>query len=288
MLTFAAEYKIFGLNSFIFHLSNLLLHLLCTLLVFQILRLLKLNPLYAAIGAIIFGVHPMHVESVAWIAERKELLYSLFFLTSIIVYINYLNSQKNKLILFLLSLFLFILALFSKITAVTLPLSLLLFDYYLERPFKSKVFIEKIPFFIFSLIFGIAEIIIFQRQGILKATEIISIPDQVFMGFYALSAYIIKFFITISIKCNLSLVKCAWSCPASPVLHQSAFYLAPGISDLVGYKKKSCISVWKSFLPDQYSADVPGPDTDPGNRVSCRSFFLYAVPGYLLSCRMVI
>lgn len=200
MLTFAAEYKIFGLNPFIFHLSNLLLHLLCTLLVFQILRLLKLNPLYAAIGAIIFGVHPMHVESVAWIAERKELLYSLFFLTSIIAYINYLNSQKNKLVLFLLSLFLFILALFSKITAVTLPLSLLLIDYYLERPFQSKVFIEKIPFFIFSLAFGIAEIIMFQRQNIFHATEMISIPDQIFLGFYALSVYIIKFFLPLKLS----------------------------------------------------------------------------------------
>jgi tetratricopeptide (TPR) repeat protein len=193
ILTFAVEYKIFGLNPFIFHLSNLILHLLCTLLVFQILRMLKLKPVYAAIGAMIFGVHPMHVESVAWIAERKDLLCCLFCLVSIIFYFNYLNSQKKKLVYFLLSLFLFIFALFSKITAVTLPLSLLLIDYYLERPFKIKVLIEKIPFFIFSLIFGIAEIILFQKQGALKATEIVSIPDQVFMGFYSLSAYIIKF-----------------------------------------------------------------------------------------------
>ncbi len=194
ILTFTVEYKLFGLNPFIFHLSNLILHLLCTLLVFQILRMLKLKPVYAAIGAMIFGVHPMHVESVAWIAERKDLLCYLFCCASIIVYFNYLNSQKNKLLFFLLSLFLFICSLFSKITAVTLPLSLLLIDYYLGRPLKSKVLIEKVPFFILSLIFGIAEILMFQKQGALKATEIVSISDQVFMGFYALSAYIIKFF----------------------------------------------------------------------------------------------
>ncbi len=194
ILTFADEYKIFGLNPFIFHLSNLILHLLCTLLVFQILRMLKLKPVYAGIGAMIFGVHPMHVESVAWISERKDLLFCLFSLASIIFYFNYLTSQKKKNVFFLLSLFLFTLALFSKITAVTLPLCLLLIDYYLERPLKSKILIEKVPFFIFSLIFGITEILVFQKQGVLKATEVVNISDQVFMGFYALSAYIIKFF----------------------------------------------------------------------------------------------
>jgi tetratricopeptide (TPR) repeat protein len=229
VLTYAIEYKISGLNPFLFHFSNILLHLLCTLLVFQVLRMLKLSPVYAAAGALIFGIHPMHTESVAWIAERKDLLYSLFCLASIIVYINYLNSQKKKLILFILSLLLFILALFSKITAVTLPLSLLLIDYYLERPFKSKVFIEKIPFFLFSLIFGIAEIIVFQRQGVFKATEITSIPDQVFMGFYALSVYIVKFFVPF----QLSAIYPWLSAPghALPFL----YYLSPLFILLLGF-----------------------------------------------------
>jgi tetratricopeptide (TPR) repeat protein len=195
ILTFAVEYKIFGLNPFIFHFSNLILHLLCTFLVFQILRMLKLKPVYAAIGAMIFGVHPMHVESIAWIAERKDLLCCLFCFASIIFYFKYLILQKKTLVFYFLSLSLFIFALFSKISAVMLPLSFLLIDYYFERPLKGKVLIEKVPFFILSLIFGIAEILIFQKQGALNATEIVSISDQVFMGFYALSAYIIKFFV---------------------------------------------------------------------------------------------
>ena len=194
VLTFAVEYQIFGLNPLPYHISNLIIHLACTLLVFLLLRLLKLDNLFAAFGALLFGIHPMHVESVAWITERKDLLYSLFFIASIILYIYYLNSHKKKLLFYLLSLILFILSLFSKITAVTLPLILLLIDYYVERPFRSNVLIDKIPFFIFSLTFGIAEIILFQRQGVIQTTEIVSIADQVFLGFYALSAYIIKFF----------------------------------------------------------------------------------------------
>jgi len=194
LLTFAVEYKYFGLNPFVFHLTNLLFHLLCTLLVFQVLRMLKLNPIYAATGALIFGVHPMHVESVAWITERKDLLYTMFSLVSIILYIKYLNSQSKKLIFLFISIILFGLSLFSKITAVILPLSLLLIDYYFERPFKRKVIIEKIPFFILALVFGFAEMIVFQRQGALKTPGFISISDQVFVGCYALSAYIVKFF----------------------------------------------------------------------------------------------
>jgi len=194
LLTYALEFKIFGLNPFVFHLSNLLLHLLCTFLVFILLRKLKLAPVYAAIGSLIFGIHPMHVESVAWITERKDLLFCLFYLISMIVYVHYVTVQKKTFLYLFLCLFFFVLSLFSKITAVTLPISLLLVDYYLERPFKKNVYLEKIPFFILSLAFGIAEIIIFQRQGLLKTSGILGITDKVFLGFYALSAYIIKFF----------------------------------------------------------------------------------------------
>ncbi len=229
LLTFAIEYKISGLNPFIYHLTNLLLHLLCTFLVFYILRMLKLNLIYAAIGALIFGVHPMHVESVAWITERKDLLSSLFCLASIGIYIRYLNSDKKKLLFILLSFVLFILALFSKITAVTLPLSLLLIDYHLERPLKRKVFIEKIPFFILALIFGVAEIILLQKQGAFKTHEFINFADQIFMGFYALSAYIIKFFIPI----HLSAIYPWLSAPgrALPFL----YYISPLFILLLGF-----------------------------------------------------
>jgi protein O-mannosyl-transferase len=195
LLTFAIEYKLFGLNPFYFHLTNLLLHLLCTFLVFHFFRLLKLNPIYAATGALLFSVHPMHVESVAWVTERKDLLYCLFYLASVIFYIEYINASGKKLLKILLCLFFFILSLFSKITAVTLPLCLFLIDYYFYRPFKIRLIFEKIPFFILSLVFGLAEIIIFQTQGILNTTEVISLPKQIFLEFYALSAYIFKFFI---------------------------------------------------------------------------------------------
>ena len=200
ILTFAIEYKIGGNDPFIFHLTNLLLHLLCTFLVFLILRKLKLSPFFATFGALLFGVHPMHVESVAWITERKDLLFTLFSLTSIILYINYLNSERKKVLFYSLCLLLFILALLSKITAVVLPLSLFLIDYFFERRFTTKTIVEKIPFLFLSLGFGIVEIVMFQHQGILKTPGSVGVVSQVFLGFFALCTYIIKFFLPFSLS----------------------------------------------------------------------------------------
>ncbi|MCX6243536.1 MAG: tetratricopeptide repeat protein [Bacteroidetes bacterium] len=229
LLSFAIEYKLFGLHPAVFHLTNLLLHLLCVALVYHILKKLKLSTLFAALGAALFGVHPMHVESVVWISERKDLLFALFSLASIAIYFKYLSSDRNKLFLYLTSLLLFIIALFSKITAVTLPFSLLIIDYFMERPLKSRVFIEKIPFFLLSLIVGIAQIIAFRNQGILRTPAEIGFTDQIIYGFYALDAYILKFFIPL----NLSAIYPFISAPGQSLslLH----YLSPLLALLLGY-----------------------------------------------------
>ncbi len=203
LLTFAIEYKLFGDNPLPFHATNLILHILCTLLAFKLLRLLKIDLTYAAFGALLFGVHPMRVESVAWISERKDVLYSLFYLGSIIAYIRYLaEPQKNRKFL-IYSILLFLGSLFSKIEAVTLPLSLLLVDYLLQRPFRLKLITEKIPYFLLSLLFGILGVFIIYRVGLqgnefLKSNQDMSLAERVLYGLYSFSGYILKFFIPIS------------------------------------------------------------------------------------------
>ena len=194
VLTFAVEYHLFGLNPLPYHFTNLILHLICTLLIFQFLRLLKLDSIYAAFGALLFGIHPMHVESVVWITERKDLLYGLFYLASIICYLKYIRLQGKGLNFFILGLFFFILALFSKIQAVTLPIVLFLIDYYTERPLKLKLILEKIPYVVLSLVFGISGIIILKRHGNLQGNEISPLFERIVYGIYAFSAYIVKFF----------------------------------------------------------------------------------------------
>jgi len=198
LLSFALEYNLFGEKPLPFHVSNLILHLICTFLVFQLFRLLKLDLIYAALGAFLFGIHPMRVESVAWITERKDVLYGCFYLFSIIAYIKYIQEESHGSRFFILSFISFILALFSKIEAVTLPLSLLLIDYYSKRPFNRKLITEKIPYFLLSLIIGVLGIIIIYRvglktEGFLKINETESLTGRLFYGLYALGGYIFKF-----------------------------------------------------------------------------------------------
>jgi cellulose synthase/poly-beta-1,6-N-acetylglucosamine synthase-like glycosyltransferase len=124
VLSFAVDYKLVGGEPWLFHLNNVLLHLLCTLLVFVLMKRLGASFFVSFLVSFLFGIHPMRVESVVWITERKDVLFGFFYLFSMVLYVEFL--QKKKWILYFLSVTIFVLSLLSKIQAVSLPLSLLL------------------------------------------------------------------------------------------------------------------------------------------------------------------
>lgn len=191
LLSYNIEYQFSESKPLLYHINNLLLHLLNTFLVFWLINILVKNVKVAAITAVLFGIHPLHVESVVWISERKDVLYTFFFLTSLIAYIKFLNKRKTKLIFF--SLLLFLLSLLSKGQAVTLAVSLLAIDYILDRKLLSKkVIIEKIPFFALALLFGVIAINA-QKSGQAVAIEKAeTFFGQIIYAFYAYTEYIIK------------------------------------------------------------------------------------------------
>jgi tetratricopeptide (TPR) repeat protein len=199
LLSWALEFKLFGLNPFPYHLNNLILHLLCTSLVFYFFFLLRMPLLYAALGALLFGIHPMRVESVAWVTERKDLLFCMFYLGSLITYIKYIRCKNEKPIYLFLTLFLFVFSLFSKIQAVILPLTLLLLDYSLDRSLKMKILWEKIPFFLLSLIFGFSGSLILQHLGVIDIHDRITLFERILVGLYSLSAYIVKLIVPLNL-----------------------------------------------------------------------------------------
>src|ERR1035438_3215430 len=88
MLSYLVDYKLFGLNPVGYHLVNLIFHLLGTIFVFLIIKKLSGNDLVAFITSLLFGIHPLHVESVTWIAERKDVLYGFFFLWALYLYVS--------------------------------------------------------------------------------------------------------------------------------------------------------------------------------------------------------
>ena len=151
--TFALDKLVYGLDyPEGFHLTNLILHLLCTLLVFYIVIALRLHWFVAILTALLFGIHPMRVESVTWITERKDVLFGVFYLAALLLYIRF-RSGENKKSHSIAILVLFILSLFSKIQAVMLPLSMLAVDYYFTGSISWKQVFAKTHFFVFSLIF---------------------------------------------------------------------------------------------------------------------------------------
>ena len=192
ILSFAFEKMLFGLDSpEWFHLNNIILHLICVLLVFRIALALGLKIIPATFCALLFGIHPMRVESVAWITERKDVLFGSFYLLALYYYIKSvgISSRKRYFPIILLS---FILALLSKIQAVVLPLSMLLVDYYFDRKLNLKLLYEKWLYFALSLVTGIAGIYFLRVDGGIENNNLFSFFERLFIGSYAFIVYIIK------------------------------------------------------------------------------------------------
>ena len=173
-LSHMVDVHLFGMNAGAHHMINLFIHILNSLLVFFLLDRLTNDSWKSIIVAALFALHPLHVESVAWISERKDLLCSFFWMVAIIFYCGYV---KNKSIYqYFMALLSFMFGLLSKPMIITLPLTLLLLDFWPLRRVNFKgglikdgtfnfpqthlgsLLLEKLPFFIFSAASGLVAI----------------------------------------------------------------------------------------------------------------------------------
>lgn len=220
-LSHASVYSLWGLNPRMHHLINIIIHSVNTLLVFFLV--IKLMSLWRAkanhtssgrseistllqdlvVGsttALLFGLHPLGVESVAWVTERKGLLSAFFMFLSMLSYLNYTSTihKKHRSIWFGISLLLFVFALTSKPIAITFPLTLLLLDIYpLKRislsPGKNlSMLLEKIPFFVLSIAFGIITIMAQHSVDAIKNLEQFSLSDRLLNALRSLVFYLEK------------------------------------------------------------------------------------------------
>jgi protein O-mannosyl-transferase len=153
MLSYMLDYRLFGMDPFGYHLTSLIFHLLNCLLVFWLFRRLSGSVLVAFLTALFWGIHPLRVESVAWVSERKDVLYTCFFLLSMICYCRYLSERKVG-TAYGLSVVFFALSLLSKAMAIVLPPVLLLTDHLLGRKFDRGAVVDKAPFLVLSLGIG--------------------------------------------------------------------------------------------------------------------------------------
>lgn len=173
-----------------FHRSNLLLHLLNTALVFWLVRRLRVGTAIAAITALFFAIHPMHVESVAWVSGRKDVLFSAFFLGGLITFTY--NLERQKIGLWLLTFGLFVLSCLAKPAAIVFPLVLLLLHWYLQPDTvrKPRNLAYLLPFLLVSAVFSYTTLL-YQKEIGAVDEQFGFLTRSLFAG-YAFAAYLWK------------------------------------------------------------------------------------------------
>lgn len=191
MISLAIDYKIGNGSPQPYHATNLILHLLSVALVFWWLKVLTKRIEIAFICALLFGIHPLHVEPVAWISSRKDTLYVFFYLLALVSYTYYARG-KRKWGSYFFALVFFSFSLGAKGVAVVLPFILLLVDYLVERKKWVYRVLEKVPFFMLSLLFGLLAI-----RGQQEGSAMLELSDYpfyqtFFVGMYGLLWYLIS------------------------------------------------------------------------------------------------
>jgi len=194
-LLYAFIYAIGGDQPVLYHLINILFHSVNTLLVYLLIRQMLRSDWKAFWTAILFAVHPMHIESVAWISELKDVLYTFFYLLALLYYIRYVHGQfRSKWKPYALAMLFFGLSLLSKSAAVTLSVLMFLIDWIIRRRFSIAGILDKVPFLALSVLFGILAIMSQGKQGAIQdLTPIYTIGERAFIVSYATMTYVVKF-----------------------------------------------------------------------------------------------
>jgi len=219
-ISHAIDYKVWGLIPLGHHLSSIILHSINTLLaVVLIIKLLKIDNhttsfslegekkfykkafMASALTGILFGIHPLRVESVVWISERKDVLYAFFYLLSLIFYLHYSlpSHKKKKYVFYILCLFCFVCASMSKAMAITLPFVFIILDVYpLKRITFSgfnlayEVLIEKIPFLGISIIVSLINIGAHEEFVVISPFITPTVTERIIVAFKSISFYLVK------------------------------------------------------------------------------------------------
>ena len=189
--TFALEKMAYGMDNLgMWHLTNVLLHLVCVFFVYLISNLLGLSWRAATVVALLYGIHPMRVESVAWLTERKDVLYGSFYFAALWLYIKGKLGDRSY---WLIIIPLFVLSLLSKIQAVVLPISMILVDYYLSGKLEVRTIMRKIPLLLISLAFGLLGIAFLSEEGSLASnSNTYEAWQRIFVGSYSYCVYLVK------------------------------------------------------------------------------------------------
>jgi tetratricopeptide (TPR) repeat protein len=204
-LSHMLDCQIYGMNAGQHHLTNLLLHILNTLLLFLVFKRMTGKLWQSGFVAALFALHPLHVESVAWVAERKDLLSTFFWLLTLWSYTQYVERSESK--QYLLTILFFILGLLAKPMLVTLPFVLLLLDLWplrrfdlgsrdennsQQRRFNLGLIYEKVPLFFLSALSSIVTYIAQESSGAVNSLAVIPFHIRIANATVSYASYIGK------------------------------------------------------------------------------------------------
>ncbi|MBI5476959.1 MAG: tetratricopeptide repeat protein [Ignavibacteriales bacterium] len=209
------DYQLFGLNPAYHHGMNLLIHLISSIILFLFLNRCTGSVWQSLFVALVFAVHPLHVESVAWSSEKKDILSGLFWILTLFAYVLY--KEKPSILKYLLTMAFFLLGLLSKPMLVTIPFILILLDYWPlrilsisknnsgnRRQNNSYSFIksiyEKIPFFVISIISSVVTYIVQSKGGSMAESNSLSLIERVSNASLSYLKYIYKTFIPVDLS----------------------------------------------------------------------------------------
>lgn len=189
-LSHMLDCELFGLNSRWHHFTNVWIHALSTLLLFAVLQRMTGARWPSAIVASLFALHPLHVESVAWVAERKDVLSAFFWVLTLWAYAGYVARPGRG--RYALTLLMFCLGLMAKPMLVTLPIVLLLLD---RWPFgRGARILEKLPFFALSIAASVVTYVVHQQAGATASFELVPVATRFENALVSYAVYIVKMF----------------------------------------------------------------------------------------------
>jgi len=260
MMTLMADYSMYGLNPVGYHLTNLLFHMVNSLIVFALAAALTKSNFAALFAALLFAVHPLRVESVAWVSERKGVVSTFFYLLSLWVYLKFSATKQWR--LYICCLAFFVLSLLAKQVAVSLPLVLLLIDYLNNRRITARAAVEKWPFFVIAALFAVTVYGTQSQYGALAVQANMPLLQRVALPFYGILFYLYKTVVP---------------------LHLCAYYpYNPAFSDHAVLYPVLAIAAGTPRTPDIPTAFAPnGPDWQGSSKTFTFKFGMSRVDGSL-------
>lgn len=196
-LSHILDWQLFGANPAGHHITNLILHVANTLLLFIILKRMTGALWQSAFVAALFALHPLHVESVAWVAERKDVLSTFFWFLTMAAYLRYVKQPNFSHYVFVILSFLA--GLMAKPMLVTLPFVLLLLDYWplgrvlgFNRERFCKLILEKIPLFVLSAASSVVTFIMQRGSGAVMPVTLVALKLRIFNALISYVKYIEK------------------------------------------------------------------------------------------------